>query len=89
MTSVGTKYRQCGQRRPMIVTAIYYPCLSRVICALTADHTLTLHTTALLCISHISYHILLEKMKVFVSKSKLYIIECSFRKGVTFTFNSC
>ena len=76
----------------MIVTAIYYPCLSRVICALTADHTLTLHSTALLCISHISYHILLEKMKVFIvfmSKSKLYIIECPFRKGVTLIFNSC
>ena len=88
MTSVGTKYRQCGQRRPMIVTAIYYPCLRRVICALTADHTLTLHSTALLGTSHISYHILLEKMKVFMSKSKLYIIECSFR-GVTLIFNSC
>ena len=73
----------------MIVTAIYYPCLRRVICALTADHTLTLHSTALLCISHISYHILLEKMKVFMSKSKLYIIECSFRKGVTLIFHSC
>ena len=48
----------------MIVTAIYYPCLRRVICALTADHTLTLHSTALLGISHISYHILLEKMKI-------------------------